>query len=66
MWCVLAGSQYVLEVVSASFERICEELEPTMLNLIRGCLYEEIRAALSSGLSLHLSCLLLLISTIQI
>ncbi|KAI8539167.1 hypothetical protein RHMOL_Rhmol09G0160300 [Rhododendron molle] len=46
---------------------ICEELEPTVLNLIRGCLYEEIRAALSSGLSLHLSHLLsLLISTVQI
>ncbi|KAL7177187.1 hypothetical protein ACSBR2_030511 [Camellia fascicularis] len=61
------GSDSVVEVVTAAFQRLCEELEPTELNLMWGCLYEEITDAVSNGCSLHLSRLLsLLISTVQI
>ncbi|CAL5416773.1 unnamed protein product [Camellia sinensis] len=61
------GSDSVVEVVTAAFQRLCEELEPTELNLMWGCLYEEITDAVSNGCLLHLSRLLsLLISTVQI
>lgn len=61
------GSDSVVEVVTGAFQRLCEELEPTELNLMWGCLYEEITDAVSNGCSLHLSRLLsLLISTVQI
>ncbi|PSS35668.1 Small subunit processome component like [Actinidia chinensis var. chinensis] len=61
------GSQSVLEVVTIAFQRLCEELEPSDLDLMWNCLYEEIIDAVSNGCSLHLSHLLsLLISTVQI
>ena len=65
--CVHAGSQSVLEVVTVAFQRLCEELEPSDLDLMGDCLYEEITDAVSNRCSLHLSHLLsLLISTVQI
>lgn len=64
MFCVYAGSQSVLEVVTIAFQRLCEELEPTELKLLFRCLFEEIKDAVSIGGSLHLCRLLsLLIST---
>ena len=63
--CVRAGSP--LEVVTVSKKGLCEEIEPSDLDLMGDCLYEEITDAVSNRCSLHLSHLLsLLISTVQI
>lgn len=56
----------MIEVVTTAFQRLCEELEPPALKLMWGCFFDEIKDAVSSGRSLHLSRLLsLLISTVH-
>ncbi|KAL6970992.1 hypothetical protein U1Q18_030674 [Sarracenia purpurea var. burkii] len=63
----VTGSQSLVEVVTAAFQRLCEVLEPMELNLMWDCLYKEITDVASNGCSLHLSHLLsVLISTVQI
>ncbi|KAE9453174.1 hypothetical protein C3L33_14914, partial [Rhododendron williamsianum] len=63
------GSQSVIEVVTTSFQRLCEELESTELKKMWDCLFKEIGKIAdgeSSGGSLHLSRLLsILVSTIH-
>lgn len=60
------GSDIVVHVVIATFQRLCEELEPTELNLMWDSLNDEVSAAVTSGYLLHLSRLLsLLVSTLQ-
>jgi len=64
---VCAGSDSVVEVVTAVFQRLCEELDPKELTLMWDCLYEEITDTMSNGCPLHISRLLsLLMSTVQI
>ncbi|XP_052189171.1 uncharacterized protein LOC127799294 isoform X2 [Diospyros lotus] len=61
------GSDSVVEVVTAVFQRLCEELDPKELTLMWDCLYEEITDTMSNGCPLHISRLLsLLMSTVQI
>ncbi|KAK3010833.1 hypothetical protein RJ639_012410 [Escallonia herrerae] len=61
------GADTVVQVGIATFQRLCEELEPTELALMWDCLYEEITDCVTNGFSLHLTRLLsLLISTLQI
>uniref|UniRef100_A0A2P2MF27 Uncharacterized protein n=1 Tax=Rhizophora mucronata TaxID=61149 RepID=A0A2P2MF27_RHIMU len=59
------GLVTVVEVVTTTFRRLCEELEPKEINLILNCLYQRIDDCLNNHY-LHLICLLsLLISTVQ-
>ncbi|OVA05421.1 Down-regulated-in-metastasis protein [Macleaya cordata] len=61
-----AGSDTVAEVVSAAFERLCEELPPKELNLMWSCLVDEISGCVGNDGLLHLSRLLsVLISTVR-
>jgi U3 small nucleolar RNA-associated protein 20 len=61
------GSDIIVEVVIETIRRICEEIEPTEMNVIFECLHEEIDDSWNNGNSLHLKRLLsVLISTLQV
>ncbi|XP_022722560.1 small subunit processome component 20 homolog isoform X3 [Durio zibethinus] len=61
------GSDAILEVVIAAFQKLSEELEPKELTLMWECLYQEISDSQANGSFLHLSRLLsLLISSVQV
>ncbi|KAF2288992.1 hypothetical protein GH714_023309 [Hevea brasiliensis] len=61
------GVDTVIEVLTATFKRLCEDLEPKELNLMWNCLYNRIDDSVNDEDYRHLSCLLsLLISTVQI
>ena len=65
---ILLDSGIAVEVVSATFHRLCEVLEPAELEVVWDSMNVEIWAALGSmsQYSLHLSCLLsVLVSTLQ-
>ncbi|OWM88808.1 hypothetical protein CDL15_Pgr020762 [Punica granatum] len=60
------GADAIIEVTSSAFERLCEELEPGELKLMRNCLYDEIDDSIADQSLSHASRLLtLLISTLQ-
>lgn len=57
----------VIEVLTATFKRLCENLEQEELNLMWNCLYQRVDDSVNDGDFQHLSCLLsLLVSIIQI
>ncbi|XVE81263.1 hypothetical protein DITRI_Ditri15bG0049500 [Diplodiscus trichospermus] len=61
------GSDAILEVVIAAFQKLSEELEPKELTLMWECLYQEIMDSQANESFLHLSRLLsLLISAVQV
>ncbi|KAF8392350.1 hypothetical protein HHK36_022692 [Tetracentron sinense] len=63
---ITPGSDTIIEVVTAAFQRLCEELQLKELHLMWDCLLEEIYDCISNGCLPHLSRLLsILISTIQ-
>lgn len=63
----LIGSDTVLQVLTLTFQRLCEEIEPEELTLFWKCICEEITDSIKNECAMHLSNLLaLLISTIQI
>ncbi|XP_065862754.1 uncharacterized protein [Euphorbia lathyris] len=56
----------VIDVVTTTFERLCEDIEPKELELIWDCLYQKMDNSLDNDYE-HLSCLLpILVSTIRI
>ncbi|KAF9622576.1 hypothetical protein IFM89_032475 [Coptis chinensis] len=60
------GSLIVVEVVTATFRRLCEELHSKELKLMWDCLLDEISGSVSDANLLHLSHVLaLLVSSIQ-
>lgn len=62
-----SGTDAIIEVISSAFERLCEELEPEELKLMRHCLYDEIDNSITGQSLLHVSRLLtLVISTLQV
>lgn len=64
---ILSGSTTILDIEITTFERLCEELEPGGLTLIRNCFYEEIVACITDTSILHLTRLLkLLTATVRV
>ncbi|PIA45006.1 hypothetical protein AQUCO_01700514v1 [Aquilegia coerulea] len=60
------GSLVVVEVVTGTFQRVCEELHPKELILMWDCLFAEVSSSLGDGNLSHLCHVLsLLISSIQ-
>lgn len=54
----IAGPGTVVEVVSSTFQRLCEDLEAEELSVMWKCLDQEINESISNKNSVHLSRLL--------
>ena len=54
----IAGAGTVVEVVSSTLERLCEDLEADKLNVMWKCLIQEINESIKNKNTIHLSRLL--------